>query len=249
MPPKPKTKKPGLSKKLLAWYDVHRRVLPWRAPAGKRADPYRVWLSEIMLQQTTVQAVGNYYRKFLAKWPDVKALADARQDEVLAACVGDDRLAHLHSKLAFQEPLVTEDGERGRGQACPRGAAPGKYLRVGALFACEKGAHVGAAQWLAISLPARQDNTRGNVVEKSVLSTGVQQQSGLQIQLGILLGPRYQIIDDPCGRFPRDQSRVDTVHDSHSTRARTLSQPARHKLACGARSALGDRTLGLTVYT
>ncbi len=88
MPPKPKTKKPDLSKKLLAWYDVHRRVLPWRAPAGKRADPYRVWLSEIMLQQTTVQAVGNYYRKFLAKWPDVKSLADARQDEVLAAWAG-----------------------------------------------------------------------------------------------------------------------------------------------------------------
>jgi A/G-specific adenine glycosylase len=100
MPPKPKTKKltffdgrsgsrqRSLSTKLLAWYDVHRRVLPWRAPKGKRADPYRVWLSEIMLQQTTVQAVGNYYRKFLAKWPDVKALADARQDEVLAAWAG-----------------------------------------------------------------------------------------------------------------------------------------------------------------
>ena len=84
MPAAPKTKK-DLSQRLLAWYDVHRRVLPWRAPAGKRADPYRVWLSEIMLQQTTVQAVGNYYRKFLAKWPDVTALAIARQDEVLAA--------------------------------------------------------------------------------------------------------------------------------------------------------------------
>src|SRR5450755_1158636 len=61
--------------KLLAWYDVHRRTLPWRAPKGKRADPYRVWLSEIMLQQTTVQAVAAYYRKFLTRWPDVKALA------------------------------------------------------------------------------------------------------------------------------------------------------------------------------
>ena len=74
--------------KLLAWYDVHRRVLPWRAPAGKRADPYRVWLSEIMLQQTTVQAVGAYYRKFLIRWPDVKALARARQEQVLAAWAG-----------------------------------------------------------------------------------------------------------------------------------------------------------------
>jgi A/G-specific adenine glycosylase len=74
--------------KLLAWYDIHRRVLPWRAPPGKRADPYRVWLSEIMLQQTTVQAVADYYRKFLARWPDVERLAAAKEDDVLAAWAG-----------------------------------------------------------------------------------------------------------------------------------------------------------------
>src|SRR6185369_8201092 len=64
MSSKAKKSKPGagLSRSLLAWYDIHRRVLPWRAAKGKPADPYRVWLSEIMLQQTTVQAVGNYYR-------------------------------------------------------------------------------------------------------------------------------------------------------------------------------------------
>ena len=83
--PSVKSKKPDLSATLLAWYDIHRRVLPWRAPAGKRADPYRVWLSEIMLQQTTVQAVGAYYRKFLERWPSVKDLAAAKQDDVLAA--------------------------------------------------------------------------------------------------------------------------------------------------------------------
>jgi A/G-specific adenine glycosylase len=88
MPPLSKTKQGDLSMRLLAWYDIHRRVLPWRAPAGKRGDPYRIWLSEIMLQQTTVQAVGNYYRKFLQLWPDVKALADAPQDKVLAAWAG-----------------------------------------------------------------------------------------------------------------------------------------------------------------
>src|SRR5262249_59816715 len=60
---------------LLAWYDRHRRKLPWRPPAGERADPYRVWLSEIMLQQTTVKAVGPYFEKFVARWPDVAALA------------------------------------------------------------------------------------------------------------------------------------------------------------------------------
>jgi A/G-specific adenine glycosylase len=73
---------------LLAWYDRHRRVLPWRAPAGRRADPYHVWLSEIMLQQTTVQAVASYYRKFLDRWPTVESLAAAPLDEVLAAWAG-----------------------------------------------------------------------------------------------------------------------------------------------------------------
>ena len=59
MPPGQNNKNSRISRaQLLAWYDVHRRVLPWRAPTGKRADPYRVWLSEIMLQQTTVQAVA-----------------------------------------------------------------------------------------------------------------------------------------------------------------------------------------------
>ena len=73
---------------LLAWYDVHRRVLPWRAQAGTRADPYHVWLSEIMLQQTTVQAVDRYYRAFLSRWPTVEHLAAASLDEVLAAWAG-----------------------------------------------------------------------------------------------------------------------------------------------------------------
>jgi A/G-specific adenine glycosylase len=73
---------------LLAWYDKHRRVLPWRAPKGRRADPYHVWLSEIMLQQTTVQAVASYYRKFLERWPTVDALAAAPLDEILAAWAG-----------------------------------------------------------------------------------------------------------------------------------------------------------------
>jgi A/G-specific adenine glycosylase len=76
------------SAQLLAWYDVHRRELPWRARRGERADPYRVWLSEIMLQQTTVAAVGSYYRKFLERWPRVEDLADAPLDDVLAAWAG-----------------------------------------------------------------------------------------------------------------------------------------------------------------
>ena len=74
---------------LLGWYDGHARVLPWRAPPGVPApDPYRVWLSEIMLQQTTTAAVAPYYEKFLARWPDVAALAAAPAEEVMAAWAG-----------------------------------------------------------------------------------------------------------------------------------------------------------------
>jgi len=102
----------SLSTRLLAWYDIHRRVLPWRAPAGKRADPYRVWLSEIMLQQTTVQAVGAYYRKFLTLWPDVKVLAAAKQDDVLAAWAGLGYYARARNLHAAAKVVANEMGGR-----------------------------------------------------------------------------------------------------------------------------------------
>ncbi len=73
---------------LLVWYDKNRRVLPWRAGTGEVADPYHVWLSEIMLQQTVVAAVIPYFLKFLAKWPGVHDLANAEQDEVMSAWAG-----------------------------------------------------------------------------------------------------------------------------------------------------------------
>jgi A/G-specific adenine glycosylase len=79
------TDRPAL---LLAWYDRHRRKLPWRPPAGERAEAYRVWLSEIMLQQTGVKTVGPYFEKFLARWPDVAALASASLDDVLRMWAG-----------------------------------------------------------------------------------------------------------------------------------------------------------------
>jgi A/G-specific adenine glycosylase len=73
---------------LLRWYDRHRRRLPWRAEPGQTADPYRVWLSEIMLQQTTVTAVIPYYEAFVSRFPTVEALAEAPLDAVLAAWAG-----------------------------------------------------------------------------------------------------------------------------------------------------------------
>jgi len=73
---------------LLGWYDRHRRTLPWRAPPGRTPDPYHVWLSEIMLQQTTVATVRGYFEAFLSRWPTVKSLAAADLDEVLHAWQG-----------------------------------------------------------------------------------------------------------------------------------------------------------------
>ncbi len=101
---------PAFPPNWLAWYDVHRRVLPWRAPAGKRADPYRVWLSEIMLQQTTVQAVAAYYRKFLERWPDVKALAAAKEADVLAAWAGLGYYARARNLHAAAKIVADKTG-------------------------------------------------------------------------------------------------------------------------------------------
>jgi A/G-specific adenine glycosylase len=85
---------------LLAWYDRHRRRLPWRPLPGVAADPYRVWLSEIMLQQTGVKTVAPYFLKFLARWPDVDALGRASLDDVLRMWAGlgyYSRARNLHA--------------------------------------------------------------------------------------------------------------------------------------------------------
>jgi A/G-specific adenine glycosylase len=76
------------SDKILAWYDQNRRLLPWRSAPGVLANPYHVWLSEIMLQQTTVVTVKPYFEYFLAIWPNIKVLAIASLDDVLHAWQG-----------------------------------------------------------------------------------------------------------------------------------------------------------------
>jgi A/G-specific adenine glycosylase len=76
------------SERLLAWYDLYRRELPWRAPPGVAPDPYRVWLSEIMLQQTRTETVARYYARFLVRFPNVARLASAKLSDVLKAWAG-----------------------------------------------------------------------------------------------------------------------------------------------------------------
>jgi A/G-specific adenine glycosylase len=103
---------------LLDWYDRHRRVLPWRAAPGQRGDPYRVWLSEIMLQQTTVKAVGPYYARFLVRWPDVRSLAAAPLDDVLKAWAGLGYYARARNLHACARAVVQRhDAEFPRSEA------------------------------------------------------------------------------------------------------------------------------------
>lgn len=85
---------------LLTWYDRHRRVLPWRALPGESPDPYRVWLSEVMLQQTTIAAVKPYFQRFLERFPSVEALAQAPEESVMSAWAGlgyYSRARNLHA--------------------------------------------------------------------------------------------------------------------------------------------------------
>ncbi len=96
---------------LLAWYDSQARILPWRSPPGTPApEPYRVWLSEVMLQQTTVAAVGPYFAKFLARWPTVSDLAAAEDAEVMAAWAGLGYYARARNLLACAKAVAARGG-------------------------------------------------------------------------------------------------------------------------------------------
>jgi A/G-specific adenine glycosylase len=95
---------------LLAWYDRHRRVLPWRPPRGERPDAYRVWLSEIMLQQTGVKTVGPYFEKFVARWPDVEALGRASLEDVLRMWAGLGYYTRARNLHACAVAVVNENG-------------------------------------------------------------------------------------------------------------------------------------------
>jgi len=111
LPSPPPAGGPGSpSPRLLAWYDRHRRVLPWRAPPGATADPYLVWLSEIMLQQTTVTAVAPYYARFLARFPSVAALADADIEDVLKLWAGLGYYARARNLHACAKVVAARGG-------------------------------------------------------------------------------------------------------------------------------------------
>ncbi|PLL14669.1 A/G-specific adenine glycosylase [Tabrizicola sp. TH137] len=105
----------GFSAVLLDWYDRHARAMPWRVPpeekkAGVKPDPYRVWLSEVMLQQTTVAAVRDYFRRFTDRWPTVGDLAAAADSEVMGEWAGLGYYARARNLLACARAVVRDHG-------------------------------------------------------------------------------------------------------------------------------------------
>lgn len=116
----------AVSENLLPWYDAHRRHLPWRAePGAPLPDPYRVWLSEVMLQQTTVAAVKPYYERFTSRWPAVANLAAADEADVMSAWAGLGYYARARNLIACARAVVRDHG--GRFPDCEAGlrALPG----------------------------------------------------------------------------------------------------------------------------
>ncbi|MDP5366866.1 MAG: A/G-specific adenine glycosylase [Paracoccaceae bacterium] len=111
----PNNRAEALPASLLDWYDRHARALPWRVPpedsrAGLRPDPYRVWLSEVMLQQTTVAAVKDYFHRFTTRWPTVADLAAAEDGEVMGEWAGLGYYARARNLLKCARAVVADHG-------------------------------------------------------------------------------------------------------------------------------------------
>jgi A/G-specific adenine glycosylase len=101
----------ALRNALLDWYDAHGRTLAWRvSPGGGRADPYRIWLSEVMLQQTTTPHATPYFQAFTARWPTVSDLAAAEDADVMAAWAGLGYYARARNLLACARAVAADHG-------------------------------------------------------------------------------------------------------------------------------------------
>jgi A/G-specific adenine glycosylase len=109
---------PDVATPLLGWYDAHRRDLPWRAKPGETPDPYRVWLSEVMLQQTTVATVRPRFAAWVARWPDFASLAAASEAEVMGAWAGLGYYARARNLVAAAKAVMADhDGAFPRTEA------------------------------------------------------------------------------------------------------------------------------------
>ncbi len=114
-----------LRERLLAWYAAHRRDLPWRSAAGETADPYRVWLSEVMLQQTRVETVRPYYARWLERFPTLRSLAEAPLDDVLKAWEGLGYYSRARNFHRAVQEVASRHGGHVPGQPDAFRALPG----------------------------------------------------------------------------------------------------------------------------
>src|SRR5271169_6356565 len=122
--PRPPLKPRSIAPKVLAWWDAHRRSLPWRAAAGETPDPYRVWLSEMLLQQTTAAVAAPYFLDFVSRWPNVEALAAAPLEEIMRAFAGLGYYSRARNLHACAKAVASRGGRFPRDEAQLR-ALPG----------------------------------------------------------------------------------------------------------------------------
>ena len=122
--PRMSLKPRSIAPKVLAWWDAHRRALPWRALAGETPDPYRVWLSEILLQQTTAAGAAPYFLNFVSRWPNVEALAAAPLEDIMQAFAGLGYYSRARNLHACAKAVAGRGGRFPRDEAALR-ALPG----------------------------------------------------------------------------------------------------------------------------
>lgn len=147
--------------RLLAWFDRSARTLPWRSAPGARRDPYRVWLSEIMLQQTTVPHAAPYFAAFTTRWPTVEALAEARDEDVMQAWAGLGYYARARNLLKCAREVAARGGfpETEAGLRTLPGIGPYTAGAIAALAFGERTAAVdGNAERVFARLLAMQDD-------------------------------------------------------------------------------------------
>ncbi len=235
---------------MLVWYDVNRRILPWRAPEGRKADPYGVWLSEIMLQQTTVQAVGSYYRKFLARWPNVEALAAASLDDVLAAWAGLGyyaRARNLHAaakmvagKLGGKFPQTIEELRK-----IP-GIGPYTAGAIAAIVFDVKAAAVDAnaerviARYFAVREPLAQAKPKLRALTESILpDTRAGDFAQALMDLGSLICTPKRPVCTNCPWFSDCEARKLGIQEMLPVRNEKSQRPLKRGAAFVARDKAG----------
>ena len=238
---------PPLRARLLDWYDAHARVLPWRvSPAGgargQRADPYRVWLSEVMLQQTTVPHATAYFLKFLGRWPTVEALAAASDDEVMAAWAGLGYYARARNLLACARAVAREHGGVFPATEAALRALPGVGAYTAAAIAAiafDQPANVVdgnvervMARLYAVETPlpaAKPEITR----LAGMLAEGPRPGDWAQalMDLGAMVCRPKAPLCDRCPLAPECLARAGGAPDTYPRRAKKADRPRRHGAA------------------